>query len=367
MRRSWLNLVTGLIVTISLGQTAIARTEQKVPEPIYPVQVMLEDKKRETVYPSVAGNFVVYDQRLNNEFSIVRVSKSDLNAAGHPIVATQPHEAIRYGVAVKDGAIGYISNRMGPISAWMHQAEGDGHIAIGNISTFTGALMPANLKASVDGKIWCFDTSLEKTRRARILDDYSDGFKQEELIGQHWRMYHSDAWRYKMGYYATKTGTRNKFQAPALFLFDQESSQLTMFPGAFNGAVSPDGKRIVFVREASGNYDLWMQNVDGSGLAQLTSNTFGDFEPAFSPDGSRIAFISNRDSKGDVRETSIYVMNLKSGTIERVTNALKATDGGPAWKDGTTILFHSNRDPKKPQASDGAKWNIWQVNLKGAI
>jgi TolB protein len=367
MRRSWLNLFVGLIVTISLGQTAIARTEQKVPEPIYPIQVVLEDEKRETIYPSVAGEFVVYSQRVNNEFSVVRVSKNDLNAAGHPIAPAQPHEAIRYGVAIKDGAIGYVSNRMGPISAWMHQAEGDGHIAIGNISTFRGALMPANLRASVDGNLWSFDSSLEKTRRARVLDDYFDGFKQVELIGQHWRMYHSDAWRYKQGYYATKTGTKNKFQAPALFLFDRRSSQLTMFPNAFNGAVSPDGKRIVFVREASGNYDLWLQNVDGSGLTQLTNNTFGDFEPAFSPDGNRIAFISNRDSKGDVRETSIYVMNLKSGKIERVTNALEATDGGPAWKDGQTILFHSNRDPKKPQASDGAKWNIWQVNLKGAI
>jgi len=364
MSKSWLNLVAGLIVTVSLGQTAIARTEQKVPEPIYPVQVMLEDAKRETVYPSVAGDFVVYSQRVNNAFSVVRVSKGDLNAAGHPIVAAQHNEAIRYGVAIKDGAIGYISNRMGPISAWMHQAEGDGHIAIGNISTFTGALMPANLKASVDGNLWCFDSSLEKTRRARVLDDYSDGFKQEELIGQQWRMYHSDAWRYKQGYYATETGTKNKFQAPALFLFDRNSSQLTMFPGAFNGAVSPDGKRVVFVREDSGNYDLWMQGVDGHGLTQLTSNTFGDFEPAFSPDGSRIAFISNRDTKGNVRETSIYVMNLKSGNVERVTNALKATDGGPAWLDNKSIVFHSNRDPKKPQASSGEKWNLWKVMLK---
>jgi len=364
MCKPWLKVSIVLIITASFGQAAIARSGEKVPEPIYPVQVMLEDGKRETVYPSVAGDFVVYGQRVNNEFSVVRVSKGNLTDSAHPIAPAQPHEAIRYGVAVKGGAIGYISNRMGPISAWMHQAEGDGHIAIGNISTFTGALMPANLNASADGRLWCFDSSLQKTRRARVLDDFSDGFKQEELIGQHWRMYHSDAWRYKQGYYATKTGTKNEFQAPALFLFDRNTSQLTMFPDAFNGALTQDGKRVVFVREASGNYDLWMQNVDGSGLTQLTSNTFGDFEPAFSPDGSRVAFVSNRDTEGDVRETSIYVMDLKSGGIERVTNALKATDGGPAWLDNKTIIFHSNRDPKKPQASNSAKWNLWKVVLK---
>jgi len=364
MKVSSIKVVACLLTLLTFSHVAMARSEQKVPDPIYPVEVALEDGKRESVYPSVAGNFVVYSQRKNNEFSVIRISKGDLNATGHAIAPAQPHEAIRYGVAVKDGAIGYISNRMGPISAWMHQAEGDGHIAIGNISTFRGALMPANLKASTDGNLWCFDSSLEKTRRARILDDYSDGFKQDELIGQQWRMYHSDAWRYKQGYYPTKTGTKNKFQAPSLFLFDRTSSQLTMFPDAFNGAVSADGKRVVFVRDNGGNYDLWMQDVDGHHLTQLTTNQFGDFEPAFSPDGKKIAFISNRDSEGDVRLTSIYVMDLKSGHIERVTNALKATDGGPAWLDNSTIIFHSNRDPKKPQASNSAKWNLWKVTLK---
>lgn len=364
MYKPWLKLFIGLMMTTSFGQAALARAEQKVPDPVYPVEIVLEDAKRETVYPSAAGEFIVYAQRVSNEFSVVRVSKGDLRAQGRFIKAEQLNEAIRYGVAIKDGAVGYISNRMGPISAWMRQSEGDGHIAIGNISTFKGALMPANLKSSPDGLLWVFDSSLEKTRRARILADFSDGFKQPELIGQQWRMYHSDAWRYKQGYHPTRTGTRNKFQAPDLFLFNRASSQLMMIPNAFNGAVSPDGKQVVFVRENKGNYDLWMQGVDGKNLVQLTTSEFGDFEPVFSPDGSKIAFISNRDAKGEVLETSIYVMDLKSGKIERVTNALRATDGGPTWIDHKTILFHSNRDPKKPQASEGAKWNLWQVVIK---
>lgn len=364
MYKPWLNLFVVIVTVFSLGQNALARSEKKVPEPLYPVQTVLQDESRETVYPSVAGNFVVYSQRASNQFSIMRVSSNDLNGMGHPITAAQPNEAIRYGVALKDGAIGYVSNRMGPLGAWMHQAEGDGHISIANMGTFTGALMPANLTASLNGEIWAFDTSLQKTRRARVLDDFNDGFKQSELIGQSWRIYHSDAWRYKQGYHPTQPGTRNKFEAPALFLFDRNTSQLTMFPNAFNGAVSPDGKQVVFVRDMGGNYDLWMQNIDGSDLTQLTTNQFGDFEPSFSPDGKKIVFISNRDSEGDVRETSIYVMDLKSGKIERITNALMATDGGPAWLDNHSIIFHSNRDPKRFQSHDGAKWNLWKAVLK---
>ena len=364
MHKSWFKLFAGVMITVAFGQTAIARTEQKVPDPIYPVQVVLEDAKRETVYPSAAGEFIVYSQRANDQLSVVRVSKHDLHAQGRTITAAQAREQVQYGVAIKDGAVGYISNRMGPISAWMRQSEGDGHIAIGNISTYTGALMPANLKASSDGNLWCFDTTLEATRRARMLDDFGDVFKHEELVGQRWRMYGSDTWRHKQGYYAMSTGVLNKFEAPSLFLFDRNSSQLMMIPNAFNGAISPDSKKVVFVRENNGNYDLWMQGVDGKNLVQLTTNDAGDLEPAFSPDGSKIAFISNRDAKGEVLETSIYVMDLKSGKVERVTNALVATDGGPTWIDNKTILFHSNRDPKKPQDSDGEKWNLWQVVIK---
>ena len=74
MHKSWFKLFAGVMITVAFGQTAIARTEQKVPDPIYPVQVVLEDAKRETVYPSAAGEFIVYSQRANDQFSVVRVS-----------------------------------------------------------------------------------------------------------------------------------------------------------------------------------------------------------------------------------------------------------------------------------------------------
>ncbi|MFQ5581697.1 MAG: TolB family protein [Mariprofundaceae bacterium] len=350
-------------MTQPVAAAQFGKRAQKIPEPLYPVNPVIASQHIDEVYPSVAGDFLVYSQRKKNQYSVVRVSRVTPSTIGREIKPDLPKEAIRFGVALQDGAIGYISNRMGPIGAWMRQAHGDGHIAIANMGTFTHALMPANLKASANGRVWCFDTSLEKTRRAKVLDDYSDGFMHEELVGQTWRMYSSDAFRYKAGYAATAPGNVSKFFPPSLFIFDRKSSQLMMIPNALNGAVSPDGKRIVFVRVTGGNYDLWLQNVDGGSLTQLTSTRFGEFEPAWSPDGSKIAFISNRDSKGDVRLTSVYTMDLKTNRVIRLTNAPKATDGGPAWKDTKTVLFHSNRNPKKPQAATISEWNIWQVRL----
>jgi len=338
-------------------------TSRSAPTPLSPVFPVLADKNVHEVYPSVAGNFLVYSQRKKNIYSVVRVSKQAPKLQSRIIAPVQLHEMIRFGVALQDGSIGYVSNRTGPISAWMRQAKGDGHVAIANLAAYKGAVTPMHLAASLNGRIWAFDAPLQKIRRNMLLDEYSDGFSHVELLGQAWRMYNSEFFRHKSGYYDTKPGTRNKFAPPSLFLFDRATSQMTMIPNAFNGAVSPDGGHIVFVREVNGNYDLWMQDVGGSNLVQLTDTPFGEFEPAWSPDGRHIAFVSNRDSKGDVLETSIYVMDVANGSVTRLTNARTATDGGPAWKNEHTVLFHSNRSLAKPQTRTDSDWNIWQVKF----
>ena len=355
-----------LSALLAMSQPAFAE-KPKTPDPLFPTSPYLQDKKADFVYPRVAGDFLVYSQRKGGEFSVVRISKKTPAMSSRTVEPTMRQEAIRFGTAIADGSIGYVSDRMGPISAWLRQAKGDGHIAIANMGTFTGGLMPMSLHASDNGKIMCFDSPTEKTRRADILNDYPNTSIHEELLGQNWRMYNSDAYRTKMLYTSTKAGFRNTFFPPSLFLFDRSSSQLTMIPNAFDGAISPDGSKIAFVRENDGNYDIWVQGIDGSNLIQLTSSEYGDFDPAWSPDSKNIAFVSNRDSKGEVLQTSVYIISLANGKITRITNAQKATDGGPAWLDTDTLVFHSNRDPARPQEKTISNWNIWKADIKGAL
>ncbi|HXH72761.1 MAG TPA: hypothetical protein VNI58_08120 [Mariprofundaceae bacterium] len=351
------------LAAVMVAGAAFAADNNKVPEPLYPVNLLLSEKSADLVYPSVAGDFLVYDRRKGvNDYSVVQVSARAIQSGGTEIRPTAVGEAVWYGVAISDGAVGYVSSRLGPISAWMKQAHGDGHVAIANMGTYRGALAPQHLNASSNGQVWCFDSTFEKTRYNELLNEFGN-VNNSELLGQGWRIYDSNNFRYKMGYAPTKTGNGNKFDPPALFVFERASSQLTMIPNAYNGAVSPDGHRIAFVRELNGNYDLWVQGVDGSDLTQLTTDDFGEFEPSWSPDGTKLAFVSNRDSKGDVRNTSIYVMDMKSYRIERITNAVGASDGGVAWLDAHTLVFHSNRDPKAPQAKTVSGWNLWQVKI----
>jgi len=56
-----------------------------------------------------------------------------------------------------------------------------------------------------------------------------------------------------------------------------------------------DGKKILFSYRKAGedNYHLYEINVDGSGLRQITSGAYDDYEPAYLPDGG-IVFVSTR-------------------------------------------------------------------------
>ena len=65
---------------------------------------------------------------------------------------------------------------------------------------------------------------------------------------------------------------------------------------------SPDGKRIAFVTNTDGNWEIYLMNSDGSGLLRLTRNTAVDTHPTWSPDGRRIIFSSERDGRSAIYE-----------------------------------------------------------------
>jgi len=339
---------------------ALAARMQAEPA-LYPVSSVVADKHADLVYPSIVGHSLVYSTRTSDAYSVVQADVSNPASEVSRIKARYLKEALRFGVALQGGGIGYVSNRMGPVSAWMRQGKGDGHVLIANMGGYFGGVVPMNLHASYDGRVWCFDTTMEKVLQSRAITQFEDLAKHPELLAQSWRFYDSNYFKHQAMYAATESGARSKFDNPSLFIFERGKGQLTMIPNAVSGAVSPDGKRIAFVRNIGGNYDIWMQDLDGSDVVQLTDSKYGDFEPAWSPDGKRIAFVSNRHSKGEVLETSIYVLDVQTGQVQRLTNAPRASDGAPAWKDDHTIVFHADRNPSDPQNDTVSRWSLWQV------
>jgi dipeptidyl aminopeptidase/acylaminoacyl peptidase len=127
--------------------------------------------------------------------------------------------------------------------------------------------------------------------------------------------------------------------------------------------ISPDGKRIVYVRQFADimtdkRYsNLWIVNADGTEHRPLTTGNYSDASPRWSPDGRQIIYLSNRDSG-----TQIYRRWLDGGQTAKLTN-LTSTPAGIAWSpDGKSISFTMlvpDDGPQiihMPKAPEGAKW-----------
>ncbi len=100
---------------------------------------------------------------------------------------------------------------------------------------------------------------------------------------------------------------------------------------------SPDGTKVAFQSWEHDPSEIYVMDIDGSNLVQLTDNTYYDDYPRWSPDGEKIVFISRRDGDND-----IYVMNADGSNQQRIIDT-PTMELFPHWSpDGTKIIFQSH-------------------------
>jgi Tol biopolymer transport system component len=129
------------------------------------------------------------------------------------------------------------------------------------------------------------------------------------------------------------------------------SRQLTTgkYDGRFGIAWTGDG-RIVYHSLESGNEDLWVMNVDGSGSRQLTADPGVDEAPFVSADGRHVVFSSNRSGT-----FNIWRVDLNGGLATRLTTG--HVDQNPVvTPDGRWVVYESS--------SSGTP-NLWKVAIDG--
>ncbi len=119
------------------------------------------------------------------------------------------------------------------------------------------------------------------------------------------------------------------------------------------------------------SFDIFVADLNGKIVKQLTNSPGYDAEATISPDGKKMIYTSTRN--GDLE---LYVMDLKTEDIVRITHEL-GYDGG-AWfsPDGKKILWRASR-PKtadeikeyKELLADGlvapTKMEVWIANADG--
>ncbi len=115
---------------------------------------------------------------------------------------------------------------------------------------------------------------------------------------------------------------------------------------------SPDGRKIAFDSDRTGDREVWTCDADGSNCQQLTS--FGGpigGVPRWSPDSRLIALDSRVSGNPE-----IYVIAADGGTPRRLTNTAY-NNMVPSWsRDGRWIYFASDRS---------GRYEVWKVRPDG--
>ena len=116
--------------------------------------------------------------------------------------------------------------------------------------------------------------------------------------------------------------------------------------------LSPDGRRVAFTSTRSGEWEIWVANLDGSNAIQLTSmSARAAGFPHWSPDGEQIVFHSTFSGQGEV-----FMIPAAGGKPRNLTSH-PAADVFPSFsRDGQWIYFNSNRTAER---------QVWRMPASG--
>lgn len=152
--------------------------------------------------------------------------------------------------------------------------------------------------------------------------------------------------------------------------------QLTNSPGYdAEAVVSPDGKKIAFTSTRSGDLELWTMDIDGTNLKQITYGLGYDGGSFFSHDSKKLVFRSSRPKTPEEitdykvllaenvvapTEMEIYTCNIDGSNIKQITHLGKANWAPYFLPNDKKIIFSSNH-----HSTHGYDFQLYTIDIDG--
>ena len=149
---------------------------------------------------------------------------------------------------------------------------------------------------------------------------------------------------------------------PSTYTFSNVTDNHTI--SATFTVLSAGQSTIVFTSTRDGNSQIYKMNADGTNQTRITNDTYNNIRACASPDGSKIAFSTDRSSSYcDGKFCDLYVINMDGTGLKQLTNvaARNVYNVGPClWsQDGAKVYFGGR------SVSSGGYHELWGVNADG--
>lgn len=117
--------------------------------------------------------------------------------------------------------------------------------------------------------------------------------------------------------------------SPNLYVMDADGGNLRRLTfGGYHTAPawSPDGRWIAYeVRAGGGQFDLWLADPEGNGQMPLVTHPRSDENPSWAPDSRKLAFHSTRTGRPE-----IFVVDVDGENVRQITRG-GGESTAPAW------------------------------------
>jgi len=161
--------------------------------------------------------------------------------------------------------------------------------------------------------------------------------------------------------------TLSRGQNPSIYLKEISSGRTLQLTDKYgvdgSPSFSPDGKFVAFVSNRSGNPQIYIMNLETKETRRLTRFNWTD-TPQWSPNGDWIAFAGRQAAEHPI---DIFLVDITGGQLRQLT-ADNGSNEDPWWSpDGRFIVFTTNRAGKRQiyvMDADGSAQHLI-ANIKG--